>query len=312
MSTTPSPSEIAYTIVGDRSVRDSGQLTAIVLNRGGRQTRADALERLFESGFAHALVVLGPSPQYDVEQLASRLPNTRFLLLPRSMSVGELINTAMREVDTRYAMTIWSDMEVGPIGTRALEQLESLDRLCVVPLLRSERGETLPSVIAPAFFKSTLRTIPSQPGTPGALSLIPFADVGVYNVERFAATGGFDALIENTYWQRIEFGFRAFLWGEEIATAPAFRVSLTRPVPPENTTPDASYARFHLKSLAVRFAGDEGRLPARGIVGFVLRSGLPLPTAIETFRSVRDWVAQNRYRFVQDARRVTELWEIEQ
>lgn len=312
MSTTPSPSEIAYTIVGERAVREPGVITAIVLNRGGRQTRAEALERMLESGLSHALVVLGPSPQYDVEQLASRLSNVRFLLLPRQMTVGQRINMAMREVDTPYAMTVWSDMEVAPVGARALEQLRTLDALCAVPLIRSERGETLPSVIAPAFFKSRLRTIPSQPGSPGALSLYAFANVGIYNRERFEASGGFDQEIENPYWQRIEYGFRAFLWGEQIATAPAFRVSLTRALPADDTTPDASYARFHLKSLAVRFAGDEGRLPARGIIGFVLKSGLPLPAAIETFRSVRGWVSENRYRFVQDARRVTELWEIEQ
>jgi hypothetical protein len=217
----------------------------------------------------------------------------------------------MREVDTPYAMTLWSDMEVAQITQRAVDQLASTDALCAVPLLRSERGETIPSVIAPAFFKSTLRTIPSQPASPGGLSLFAFADVGVYDCKRFEATGGFDPEIENPYWQRVEFGFRAFLWGERIAAAPAFRVALSRPLPPDDTTADASYARFHLKALAVRFSGDQGRLPLRVAVGFVIKGGLPIPTAIETFRSVRSWVDQNRYRFVQDARRVTELWEIE-
>jgi hypothetical protein len=311
MSTTPSPSEVSYTIVGERSQRDGRPITALVLNRGGRQTRAEFLERLLQAGCAHVLVILGPTPHYDVEQLSSRISDVRFLLLPRPVTIGEQINMAMKEVDTPYALTIWSDMEVSTFGERAEQQLQQADALCAVPLIRSERGETIPSVIAPAFFRSTLRTIPSQPGTPLALSLYPFADAGIYNREKFEASGGFDPEIFNSYWQRMEYGFRAFLWGERIATVPAFRLSLTRPLPAEDTTPDPSYARFHLKSLAVRFSGDEGRIPGRQLIPLVLRSGLSVPQAVDLFRSVRRWVQTHRFRFVQDARRVTELWEIE-
>ena len=65
-------------------------------------------------------------------------------------------------------------------------------------------------------------------------------------------------------------------------------------------------------AVTIRFVRDQGRLPLRQLLPFVLRSGLGVSEALRQFRDVRRWVARNRYRFTQDARRVTELWEVDE
>jgi hypothetical protein len=314
MSTTPSPSELPYTVVGE----SSGQLreartgvTALVLNRGGRPIRLETIQPFAECGVDELVVVLGPHPHYEIEQLASRLPRTRFVLLSRDVTVGERINIGIREAKSPLVFTVWSDMEPPTFTARLAERCAALDAVCSVPLIRSERNETVPSQIAPAFYRSLFRTIPTQPGAEGSPSLYVYADTGVFDRGRFDGLGGYDPRIENPYWQRLDFGFRAYLWGDRILALPSLRVQASRPLPADDTTADASYARFHLKNLAIRFVRDQGRLPLRQLVPFLLRSGLGITEGVRQFVDVRRWVGRNRYRFAQDARRVTELWEVD-
>lgn len=315
MSSTPSPSELRYTVVGKPVTPGSGErsgVSLLVLHRTGRPLYAESLQSCVDSGADETLVVLGPQPHYEVESLSTRLPSARFILLGREASVGDRLNVGIREARSPVALALWSDMTVPALSLRIVERVESFRAVCVVPALRNERNETMPSVIAPAFYRSYFRTIPAQPGSEGNPTLFPYADVGFFDCERFDRIGGYDPAITNPYWQRLDFGVRAHLWGERIAVLPSVRVDATRALPPEDTTPDASYARFHLKNLAIRFVRDQGRLPPRQLIPFLTRSGLGLAAGIREFRDVRAWVGAHRYRFVQDARRMTELWEVDE
>lgn len=260
------------------------------------------------AGVDEVVTVLGPSPHYDVEQLAGKLPRVRFLLLTNSVSVGEQINIGMHESVCNLVLVVWSDCDVGVITERTLERIQTSDALCAVPTIRSERGTVVPTVTAPAFYGSRFRTIPAQPGNQSE-TLYPFDYAGVYDRERFLRSGGFDRAIVNPYWQLLDFGFRAYLWGERLIVVPSLRIDATRPLPAADTTLDQSYARFYLKNLAVRFGGDSGKLPLRRALGLISRSGLGPVAALRLFGEIRRWVRENRYRFRQDARRITELWE---
>ena len=79
--------------------------------------------------------------------------------------------------------------------------------------------------------------------------------------------------------------------------------------PVEDTTREQSYKLFYLKNLAIRFSRDSGALPRSRFLRYVLNSGGDVFTSAREFVNVRKWVEVNRYRFKQDARSVTELWE---
>lgn len=272
--------------------------------------RIETLAPFAECGVDEAIVVLGPEPHYEIEQLAARLPTSRFVLLSREANVGEQINIGVHEARCAQVLCLWSDMRPPAVSLRTADRIRELDAACVVPLIKNERNETVPSVHAPAFYRSLFRTIPTLPGAEGELSLYPYANTAVFDVDRFGRLGGFDPVIRNPYWQQLDFGVRAYLWGEAIRVLPSLRVQATRALPAEDTTPDAGYARFHLKNLSVRFVRDSGRLPRRQLLPFVARSGLGIAMSVREFREARRWVDEHRYRYAQDARRLTELWEV--
>lgn len=316
MSTTRSISDIPYTIVGGTRVQQTGPdvrgISAVVLDRGSRTVRGESLERLVGAGVDEIVSVLGPAPHYDVEQLAARITNARFVLLGSKVSPGDQINIGVHESRFPLVLVLWSDEDPGKLTDRIMQRIREQDALCTVPTIRSDRGVVVPSVTAPAFHGTLFRTIPTQPGKHRAESLYPFDYVGVYRRDKFISVGGYDRSLSNPYWQRLDFGLRAYLWGERIAVVSELRVDATRSLPSEDTTPDGSYARFHLKNLAVKFGGDSGRIPLPHLIRFLIRSGLAPGPALRVFRDVRSWVRANRFRFVQDARRVTELWEVDE
>lgn len=112
------------------------------------------------------------------------------------------------------------------------------------------------------------------------------------------------------HWQKLDFGFRSFMWGEKIICDTSFRFAYRNEIPAEDTTPESSYKLFFLKNLCVRFQGDMGVLPYSRFLSYLFKSGGTFLQALEEFKMVRAWVWKNRYRYQQDARSVTELWEI--
>jgi hypothetical protein len=133
--------------------------------------------------------------------------------------------------------------------------------------------------------------------------------VGIYDRQRFIRLGGFDTSIRNPYWQLMDFGFRACLWGEEISVTQHVKLSSEGEIPATDSTIDESYRRFYLKNIAPVFRGDHAHLPWRRFPGYLAKSGWDIFGAWEEFTEARRWVATNRSRWKYDARIVNELWE---
>jgi hypothetical protein len=121
--------------------------------------------------------------------------------------------------------------------------------------------------------------------------------------------GGFDTSLTSTHWQLVDFGFRAYLWGEQISATQLIRLSYDGEPPPEDSTADESYRRFYLKNLAPIFQGDHASLPLRRFFPYVWRVGGDLFTAWDEFLKTRHWLKGYQYRFRSDVRAIIELWE---
>ena len=319
MNTIPTTSKqfrIPYTVAGgqkgDRVRKSPVLLSLLLLNRGGRPFRQEILKELKTLGFDEIISIEGPQINYDVESLALKFPNIRFLLLHQQVSRGEQINMGIEEAKGRFVFVLWNDIRIAPssLSRRLLEKIQEEEVLCVVPLIKNQRQETLPTVQAPAFDRKRLRVLPLQPNSDGMVNLFPFDYLGIYHRGRFLLTGGFDYSIKNPWWQKLDFGFRSFMWGEKILCSTALRVSYLGDVPSEDTTPDSGYKRFFLKNLSIRFTGDSGVLPGSRFLPFAFRSGGGIFSAYKEFKAAQKWVEINTFRFQQDARGITELWEV--
>jgi hypothetical protein len=282
----------------------------MLLNRGGKPFRYEYFRELEQLGNLEIISVESGGKTYDIEALSHKFPRIKFLIMRRKANPGEQINIAMKEAAGANVFVFWNDMKISSPLTEALvRRIAEARRLCTVPVIQNTRMETVPSVLVPAFHRKNLKVLPMLPQQSGVKSLYPFDYCGIYNRERFLLTGGYDHTLESRYWQKLDFGFRSHMWGESIECDTALRVRYLTEPPADDTTPDESYKRFFLKNLSVRWAGDCGVLPRGRFFSYYTKSGSSFFAALREFREVRSWVRLNKYRFVRDARSVTELWE---
>ncbi len=313
MSTIPTTPDPPYTVVGGAAQGPGPKsITLVLLNRGGKYLREETLRRVEQLGFAEVISVEGKERAYNVEALSGSFPEARFLLLESELPPGVQINLAAKECRTDYLYVAWHDMELQSVPNRTLSRLQEGGPLCLVPTLRSERGEVMPTLVTPSFHRSGLRVITLPPQRDGMKTLYPYDFVGIYDLRRFHGIGGFSYEIPSRFWQLMDFGFRSHMWGEEILGSTLVRASYTSKTAPEDQTADAvSYPRFFLRNLLPRVDTEGARLPKHKLLSFVLRTGVGLSAGRRLFKEAQRWVDKNSERFNRDARSLVNQWNPE-
>jgi hypothetical protein len=318
----PMPS---YTAVGGTARGAFNGVSAILLNRGGRYPRRTLFKELEKAGFDYIISLEGPHDRYDLEDLSSRFPFVRFIILKESINPGEQINLAVSEIASPLFFVLWNDLRILHGGDaskiaawfslsseellKAKPETGAIRRLCTVPVMQNSGMETLPTLTTPAFFKGTVKSLRFPPRAEAQPSLYPFDGVGIYDRVRFVRLGGFDGTIKSPYWQLMDFGFRAHLWGEEICGTQLVRLSYDGEAGAEDTTTDAGYRRFYLKNLAPVVRKNTAHIPLLVLFSYLIKTGGDPLAAWEEFRRDRQWVKNNQYQFRIDARTLIGLWE---
>ncbi|MDR1410573.1 MAG: hypothetical protein LBI91_00030 [Spirochaetaceae bacterium] len=312
----------SYTAVGGSERAASTGLSAVLLNRGGRYPRRTMFQELEKTGFDY-IISIEDTERYDLEELSARFPFVRFILLKENISPGEQINLAVSEISSPLFFVLWNDLRIlhsGGAG-RMAERLYCTPedvragnpgpnkRLCTTPVIQNSRFETLPTLIAPALDRGTVKPVFFATQREGKPTLFPFDGVGIYDRDRFIKLGGFDITLKNPHWQLMDFGFRSQLWGEDICSTQHVRLSYNAEIPLSDSTADESHRRFYLKNLAPVFHGDGAEIPFRRFFSYFPRSGKDPFLAWADFAEARSWVRTNRYRFRKDARALVEFWD---
>jgi hypothetical protein len=189
------------------------------------------------------------------------------------------------------------------------QSLEKVGAVCTVPLCRNAKLHPIPSWQSPVRKKRRLSITYRIPRRDGEDTLFPFDYCGVYSTEKFLRTGGFDPSIPNPYWQKLDFGFRCFLWGERIIGSTQLSLTYTAAPPTDNSTPDRSYKLFFLKNMVVRMRRETGVLPAWFFLDYLVHSDASPLDSLREFGAVRDWVHAHRFRFRRDPRDLLQKWE---
>jgi len=321
-----------YTAVGCKERSSTTGISAIVLNRGSMPRRS-FFQELEKIGFDNVISIETNVPHYDIEELSGRFPFVRFILPENEINLGQSVNLGATEIESQLFYVLRSDMKIVAGGTaRKMAERLSCDsglnsdnedkddknnpkkksgfiRLCTVPVIMNSNYETLPSLIAPMTQRKKMRTVYLEPRDEGNLSLYPFDGIGIYDRQRFINLGGFDTTLKHTHWQLMDFGFRSFLWGEEIALNLHFKLSYDGELPQENYTVEDSYRWFYLKNLAPVYRNDYAHLPFYRFPAFFIKCGIDLGYAWNEFKDTRKWVTTNKYRWKCDARDVTKRWD---
>jgi hypothetical protein len=314
----------SYTAVGGSARGNATGVSAILLNRGGRYPRRTLFTELEKAGFDYVVSLEGPQDRYDLEELCCRFSFVRFIILKENISLGEQINLAVSEIESPLFLALWNDLRI--LYGASAEKIASWflqegggKRFCTVPVIQAPRSGTLPTLTAPALYRSRLpwksreavKSLRFPPLTEAQPTLYPFDGVGLYDRERFVRLGGFDRSMANPHWQLMDLGFRAHLWGEEIRSTQLIRLSYDGEPFPEDTTTDAGYRRFYLRNLAPVFRKDAAHIPLSLFASYYCRTGGGPVAAWKEFTENRLWVRDNARRFKQDARSLATLWKQE-
>lgn len=303
-----------YTVLGGgrgSSCKDGFPVSVLLLNRGPRLYRGTVLQELVKVGFDSIVSIEGLADTPELEAIAARFPQVRFVCLDDKANLGVQMNIGVRESCAPYVLVVWNDMRLATstLSSRFFDRVVELDAACLVPTLSDQSGSHVPSISHPAQSGSAFRIVQLPPRKDGEKALYPFDACGIYSREKFAMLGGFDWTMSNPYWQKLDFGLRAWLWGESIRYAQALKLNYDCTPPSDDTTPDADYGRFWFKNLAPVYRGDSATLPGSRFWSYLFRARQGLSTAFEEFKAAKTWVAACSYRFKEDAARLADLWD---
>ncbi|MBQ6905347.1 MAG: hypothetical protein IJQ27_04660 [Spirochaetia bacterium] len=294
-------SSTSYTIIGGEKPNITPHTlpwTLLVLNRGRTALQTSQM------GFAEIISIESSSLRRH-----EAVPHVKTLITDTAVNPGEQINIGISAASYPFVVVIWNDMQLKTLfSPQFISEVEDSGVVCSVPMLYSRHGDLIPSIPTPASSMRTVKTIPMTAIETGTRALYPFDYAGIYNKKLFLHAGGYDNDINSSFWQKMDFGFRNWLWGERIVLNASLRIYYTCDFQQDDQTIDQGYRRFYLHNLAVRIKDNLAYLPKTGVFSYIFRSGEGPMVALSEYKEAASWIDQNSTRFMQSGRTLVERW----
>ncbi|EFW38895.1 hypothetical protein HMPREF9554_00614 [Treponema phagedenis F0421] len=302
---------VSRTIIGGEEVNRGQPLSAVVLNRGPKLNRGILFDRLANLNFSSIISIEESPSQSEHANFYDRFPYVKFIIPLEKVSIGEMINIGIAESNSDFAFVLWNDMNLFGSGPDAalIESVIQNDIICTTPMLLSEAGTPILNQIVPSLYKTKFSTEPMPCVKDNTPTMYAYDFAGIYNRKKTIQLGGFDYTILNPYWQNLDFGFRSYLWGEQIRINTRFKLKYEASPPPENISADISYRTFYLKNIAPIKNKESAYIKNRTFFPFLKNSGLHFMEALSFFREAKKWVEVNKYRYKKDAIELIKDWE---
>lgn len=312
--TTSKNLDCSYTVIGGHKkikLDNSRGLALIVLNRGERLYKEQDFLNYLSFGFDKIISIEPINSFYEVENFSSNFPSIKFLIPHQETSTGQLINLAINECAQEFVLVIWNDMVLGrnSLPKKFLNEAFEEILLCRIPFCKDSNSQVVPTIAKPLLSGNKLKVFFEPYSIDSAYSLLPYDFCGLYNKTAFIELGGFDSSFTNPYWQKLDFGFRAYLWGYNIKSSVNFAINYQGEIPTEDSSITEDYRMFYLKNLLVRVDKDQGKVSFLRFLSFYLRSGSGFFKSYAEYKKVKSWIKLNRFRFSLDANKLADLWE---
>lgn len=292
---------ISYTVAGGRNFRrDSTDVGAIVMSRGGWYNFPSIVKSLLDIGCSSIISVESPKKSIDLENMINDYPFVKFLLPSEEISIGETINIAISELKTDYAIVLWNDQSIldSKQLSKAIEEAKKLGKMCLSPVAITKTNDIISVQMLPMLKNGHFSTESIPIIQNNTRTIYAFDFTGIYNCSKFMDFGGFDYTMKNSYWQNLDFGFRTFLWGEEIVINTHFKVKYLSAMPIEDTSHDDSYTRFYIKNLRPTVTNGKAYIKFDVFFSYMKSMGFNPFMAYSYFKVGYDWVKKNQKRFV--------------
>lgn len=296
---------------GIKGERESNlDVSIILLNTHGSHLKMQVFEEFAKCGFKSVVSVEPDSGNFSLEEISRKYPFVKFIMPLEKINIGQMINSAVKEIDSEYFFVIKDCFYIqqGFITKALVENMMERKKYCVVPRLVNMEKEGIPQIKVPSAKKSRFVVESRTMVSDGMKTLYPVDFTGLYNTQKFLQLGGFDYTIDSPYWQNLDLGLRAWLWGEETVLTTNFQLSYIDEITPENKTPNLDSLRCFLKNELPKFKNDHGYASRWAFWWFLYNSSCGFMEALRQFNDAFKWIYTNRYRYQKDLKMLIEEW----
>lgn len=218
------------------------------------ETLAQAIEDVAEFS-SWPLHVLMNEEQGRIPELRKRFPSVTFIVYAGPVSFGTMANAMANECYTTFFYLMRSDTRCLTFDAdAAITLLHRSDKpAAVTPRLLNRQDEPIPVIQVPLLRNGLIDPVSFLPGTSLQPTLYPFFGVGIYERALFQRLRGFDEQVGGIYWQTLDFGLRAWLYGYPIFHLPSLCCKFThRQFIIEDRSEREGIKRVHTRALGIR------------------------------------------------------------
>ena len=304
--------QINRTVLGGRKNLNENALniSVILLNSKGSHFKLHLFENLIACNFKTIVSIEKDGTSFNMDDISRKFPEIKFIIPLEKTNDGDLINLAMGEIDSEYALVLRDTLNIpsGIILPNLADTLTKDKTFCIVPRLLDENRKSLPCVYTPRIEKTHFMVDSSIAVIDGMKTLFPHDNIALYNREKFIMLGGYDWTIDSNYWQIMDLAIRSWLWGEETRLTSMLQFSYNEKYPIPDKTVNIDYLRYYLKNELPILKMETGYIKKSSFFIFKLRSSCGFFEARRQFHSAREWVEQNKYKFKMDLETFIESW----
>ena len=198
--------------------------------------------------------------EYRMEEygIQAKYPEVTFIVFSADTTTGEYVNAMANECYTDYFLIVRSDMELIAFDGAALLSIMAGKEhpMVICPVMLSSDAEVMPTLRAPYLRgkevdpQSFMPTIDSDKEE---RTLYPVLQSGLYDRALFQRLRGYDTEIQSEYYQSIDLGTRAWLFGYSVKLTRALAVRFPKRVSViEDRSECVGMNRFYTKALSIK------------------------------------------------------------
>ncbi len=233
------------------------QFAVGILDFGTRDDLESTLE-WYMANMNLSLHVLTTEYRMEEYGISTKYPEVTFIVFSNETTTGEYINAMADECYTDYFLIVRSDMELIAFdGATLLSIMAGKEHPMVIcPVMLSSDAEVMPTLRAPYIRGKEIDPqafLPSLESGKEERTLYPVLQSGLYDRALFQRLRGYDIEIQSEYFQSIDLGTRAWLFGYSVKLTSSLAVRFPKRVSIiEDRSECIGMNRFYTKALSIK------------------------------------------------------------
>lgn len=290
--------DVAITI---NRLHKADSLSIAILDTGTKDDLRKTLSWYTESLNAGIHVITRDIKVSGIEELRREWPTVSWIVFHNFPSLGEKLNAMAVECRTSFFAVVRSDTDMVHFDWDAIfSQFQQSKKLAAIaPVIMDKHAEVIPTVRVPYLSgKRLLDPIAFLPSSDKPTpTLYPFLGLAVYNTAIFRRIFDYDTQISGDYWQTMDWGGRAWLYGHGAVVSKDFVIQFVgKESVIEDRSPVNGYKRCLTKLLSVQ-GGNGDRNYVRPFVLWFDR------------KAIQDDVKRHLAMYKTDMFQLTERWK---